>query len=205
MVAPAQPQDDNSCSCRFCGGDAARWQERSGISVGADDDAEERRAPTPVCVLCDLAQRLDNPEIDREAALIWLPELSQAALNILVRGVHLTLFKHRISLFADYAALSSTTPGRAAVAAYEALRERRAAARRLLGTNSPSELGEVLLRLSPGSYARRGDLLAGTRLLPLGQLFVDGRDVYPKLLAEWTRAHGGETTSAKQHRQEPSC
>ena len=31
----------------------------------------------------------------------------------------------------------------------------------------------------------RAELLAGLRLLPLGQLFREGRDVYPEMLAAW--------------------
>ena len=42
--------------------------------------------------------------------------------------------------------------------------------------------------MSPGDYARRGELLGGTRLLPLGQVFRDGRDVYPDMLQAWIKA-----------------
>src|SRR5690348_13546883 len=47
--------------------------------------------PSPACPLCALASGLARPRIDAEAALIWLPEMSQAALSVLVRAMHLRL------------------------------------------------------------------------------------------------------------------
>ncbi len=41
--------------------------------------------------------------------------------------------------------------------------------------------------MSSSDYARRGELLGGTRLLPLGQVFRDGRDVYPDMLQAWVK------------------
>src|SRR5206468_2857197 len=64
----------------------------------------------------------------------------------------------------------STGPGvLEAFRAYRALRERAAPAFDRLGSNSFAELGATLLDLRPKAYARRGELLAGLRLLPLGQ------------------------------------
>ncbi|RZK87334.1 MAG: hypothetical protein EOO66_20250 [Methylobacterium sp.] len=70
--------------------------------------------------------------------------------------------------------------------AYRALRERAAPVLDRLGSNSFADLGEALLGLGPEAYAGRAELLAGLRLLPLGQLFHDGQDIYPQMLTAWT-------------------
>ena len=86
----------------------------------------------------------------------------------------------------------TASPGTSAVrdarAVLDALRERAQAADARLGTTSPRQLGLALLEMSPGDYAKRGELLGGTRLLPLGQVFQDGRNVYPDMLQAWVKS-----------------
>ena len=43
------------------------------------------------CVLCYLCRHLERPRIDEEAALVWLTEMSQPALNVTMREIHLQL------------------------------------------------------------------------------------------------------------------
>ena len=71
--------------CQFCG-----------ETVGKVPDAFA--AKVPCCVLCGLVQNLGRPRVDEEAQLIWLPELSQPALNALTRRVHINLRHHGESL-----------------------------------------------------------------------------------------------------------
>lgn len=142
----------------------------------------------PACPLCHLAQHPDRPEVDAEATLIWMPEMSQAVLNCLVRGIHLTL--HAFGEPADLRRAPRRASPRlvAALRAGRALRERSGPAFDRLGTTSFTDLGAALLDLSPAHYARRAELLAGLRLLPLGKLFRDGRDIYPEMLTAWSQA-----------------
>ena len=139
----------------------------------------------PACPLCHLAQHPERPQIDTEATLIWMPEVSQGVLNCFVRGIHLTL--HRGGEPTDMRRTPhAAAPGVVeAFRAYRALRERAAPAFDRLGSNSFADLGAALLDLRPHTYAGRADLLAGLRLLPLGQLYRNGQDVYPEMLTAW--------------------
>src|ERR1700726_3406064 len=74
-------------TCQFCGQLTAGWQKAYHLN---DDHADHRAANIAVsCPLCHLPQHLHRPEIDREAVLIWLPEMAQGAVNIIARHIHL--------------------------------------------------------------------------------------------------------------------
>ena len=186
----------SSGTCQFCGQETAEWQEAFHLN---DDHTDDN--PTNVfvsCPLCHLAQHLGRPEIEREAVLIWLPEMAQSALNLLVRETHLRCLRAGV---APRAVMEPTaSPGTSAVrdarAVLDALRERAQAADARLGTTSPRHLGLALLEMSPGDYAKRGELLGGTRLLPLGQVFQDGRDVYPDMLQAWVKSDAMNRSTA---------
>ncbi len=70
-------------------------------------------------------------------------------------------------------------------AALHALRGRAAAAQDRLGTASPLDLAAALLGVERATPARGPTLLRGLRLLPLGRLYQEGRDVYPQVLDAW--------------------
>ena len=179
----ARPSDG---SCQFCGLSAAGWQERP-----VEDDAS--------CALCHLSLHLERPTIDREAVLIWLPEMAQGALNILLRNLQLVCHAAGVpSRSTGGAAVPIPENAHHARIAFEALLARREAAGTRLGTTSPRELGTVLLGLSRLEYETRSELLAGTRLLGLGALFDQGGDIYPSLLTTWaqTWVHSKRTAKA---------
>ena len=134
------------------------------------------------CVLCHLAQHLDRETIDEEATLVWIPELTQGALNALARGVHATLQRYGLPADLTRAPVFGDAAADAAFAASMALRARSVKVEALLGTCSPRNLGFALLGLKPDVYSRRATLLGGLRLLPLGRYYRNGRDVYPELL-----------------------
>ena len=139
------------------------------------------------CALCNLPQHLERPRIDEEATLVWLPEISQPALNATMREIHVALRAlgedvHADAVFRTRAsALSNLYYARAVLA------DRRGAAEARVGTASPRELGLALLELSPVAYGRRGELLEGLRLLPLGRFFEDDKDVYPEIVDDWRK------------------
>jgi intracellular multiplication protein IcmJ len=170
--------------CRFCGEPTAGWQAR--FHLDGDHAHNDPGNLVTACPLCHLAQHLNRPEIDREAQLIWLPEMTQGALNLLVRHIHLACRDAGVS-----PALPDAPPSRmprqafGAFAAWHAVRERQAAAELRLGTTSPRALGAALLDLSPMVRATLPARLSGIRLLPRGQLFRAGRDIYPEILSAW--------------------
>lgn len=169
-------------ACVFCGFGARGWIE---------PPASHDRRREPACVLCRLTQDLLRPEIDREAVLIWLPEMTQGALIAIARGVHFALAKHGLRPDAERLLASAPAGALSAFSAFAALKERSAAAKERLGSAFPSELGEALVEAGDAVYGHREALLSGVRLLPLGRFYRDGRDVYPDLLAQLRQDIGG--------------
>lgn len=153
---------------------------------------------SPCCVLCGLAQNLSRPRIDEEARLIWLPELSQPALNALTRRVHLGLRGHGQGLETGGQPTTAVGDLPTLYQAGRALLERKAEAETRLGTSDPSALADALLRMSPAGFLRRDTLLGGVRLLPMGKLFDAEGDVYPRVVDSWQQAEAGSAPGKRK-------
>jgi hypothetical protein len=137
------------------------------------------------CVLCYLCRHLERLRIDEEAALVWLPEMSQPALNVTMREIHLQLRALGEDLY-DAGRLRLDTPERFRLYhARSALGARAAAVASRLGTDKPSELAGALCRLSPAAHANRAKLLGGVRLLSLGRFYAGNKDVYAEIVDRW--------------------
>ncbi len=193
---PATPGN----SCQFCGQPTAGWQEPYHLNDNHADNAPANLAVA--CPLCHLPQHLNRAEIDRESVLVWLPEMSQAALNILARQIHLACIETRLpAAYEHMARMRSPSMGSsAAFQAYRTVYERSSAAQIRLGTSSPRLLGAALRAMPKAQYEKRDDLLGGVRLLPLGHLYRAGRDIYPDILRSWAvpgRQSGGERGNAQ--------
>jgi len=170
--------DSDELLCPFCGMHSGRWQRLVAAPRRGHDCAA-------ACVLCYLCRHLERLRIDAEAALVWLPEMSQPALNVTMREIHLQLRALGEDLY-DAGRLRLDTPERLRLYyARSALSARAAAAASRLGTDKPSELAGALCRLSPGGYANRAKLLYGVRLLPLGRFYASKKDVYPETVDSW--------------------
>ena len=173
-------------TCRFCGFHA---DDRQGV-VHLDGSHANLALDNlaTACLLCDAVQDLGRPTTVQEMLLVWLPEMSQAVLNNLVRGIHQVLHGEGQSPVQGSRPRQDTPTVRAAWRAYAALAERAPAAELHIGTSSPHELASALLDMPPSTYARRAPLLGGTRVLHRGYHFQDGADVYPGALKDWARA-----------------
>jgi hypothetical protein len=171
--------------CPFCWVRAAGRQEPLLGADGIEDLA---------CALCHLVRHLERETIDEEAVLIWLPEMTQAAVNAMAHAAHRRLAAEGALHLAaaPFASHGSVEAGRAAAAleAIRALAARAADAEALLRTASPRLLGAALLRARPQLYADRARRLGGLRLWPQGRFFVDGDDVYPRLIASQLPCEG---------------
>jgi intracellular multiplication protein IcmJ len=165
--------------CPFCGMHSGRWQRLVAAPCRGHHDC------AAACVLCYLCRHLERPRIDEEAAVVWLPEMSQPALNVTMREIHLQLREFGEELY-DVGRLRLDTPERCRLYhARSALSARAQAAASRLGTDKPSELAGALCRLSPGAYANRAKLLDGVRLLPLGRFYAGNKNVYPEIVDSW--------------------
>ena len=170
--------DQPGLRCSYCGAPAGRAPLRLGDVAAI------------ACSLCGLAQHLERPRINEEARLIWLPEMSQAALNVVVRRIHCGLRGLGERLETD--ARPSLPVGERTLLYHgqQALLGRAREAEVRLGTSDPAELADGLLRLSGTAYARRDALLGGVRLLPMGRLFEGSEDVYPAIVDNWRETTG---------------
>lgn len=141
----------------------------------------------PACPLCALPQHLERPRIDEEAALVWLPEMSQQALNAMIREIHIRIRALGEDLRADAIFKGRSPQLRSLHYARAILAGRIQPAIDRVGTSSAHEFGLALLELSPAAHARRAALLGGLRLMPLGRFFVSDRDVYPEIVDGWRK------------------
>ena len=170
--------------CAFCGLLSAKCQMQSPPQqqIGA-----ESVGALPACPLCALPQHLERPRIDDEAALVWLPEMSQQAINAMMREIHVQIRALGEDLQADSVFKKRSPSHRSLYYARAVLSERIQPAIDRVGTSSAQELGLVLLELSPAAYARRAALLGGLRLMPLGRFFEGDRDVYREIVDAWRK------------------
>lgn len=150
-------------------------------------------------MLCLLLRRLDRPTIAREASLVVLPEMTQAALNVMVREAHLVLRGHGESLSLGDMPLSGRPRPWAAYSCLMALRAREADALARIGTTSPLDLGAALRGLAHWPEARRMEFLSGVRFLPLGRIYRDGEDIYPALLDDLARSRKSGAGSRQEY------
>ncbi len=169
--------------CRFCGLASGPWAEvfhRNGDH--ADDSLDNLAAACPACHAC---QHLGRDGGDQEYLVVWLPHLTQAALNHLVRGIHHVFADHGEVAHMAAPPSQDTFVLRSAYAAYRALAACSSIAQASLGTSSPRLLGEALLSLPPSAASHATALVDGLRLLSRGRLFRNGVDVYPDCLECW--------------------
>jgi hypothetical protein len=170
--------------CAFCGLPSGKCQMQSPRPRKSDG---ESAGGLPACPLCALPQHLERPRIDDEAALVWLPEMSQQAINAMMREIHIQIRALGENPQADSIFKKHSPSHRSLHYARAVLSERIQPAIDRVGTSSAHELGFALLELSPAAYARRAALLGGLRLMPLGRFFDGDRDVYPEIVDSWMK------------------
>lgn len=155
--------------CRFCD-DAAPVAPRLAAS---------EEGPVTACLHCRALHHLGRDTVAQEGLLIWAPQVSQAALNWMIRAIHRVFLAHGETPALGERPQGDTARLRVAYRIYEAWEAQSAGAMEAVNTTSPRELGAALLALP--SHRRAAP--AGLRLLHRGRHFVGGQDVYPLLLA----------------------
>ena len=164
-------------TCRCCGFSSKRFRRVVSDPVSVQDGAF-----ATVCTFCEMCLALDRAGPTAESVLIWLPEMTQAELNNLVRAL--------------YVAKASNTPLAAAASrGLDVLSARKAEAKKRLGTFDPLVLATALIEsLDDAAYQARTAKLEGIRLLVGERYLVRQRgvdvDVFPQMLASWTGPEG---------------
>jgi intracellular multiplication protein IcmJ len=180
---PARILNRDRHTCQFCGLTCPSFQ--SVYHLDGDHARSDPDNLAAACPLCHACQHLGRETINQEFTLIWLPELSQAALNHVVRAVHLIFHAHGEPAHMAERPRADTPALRSAYRTYRALADRAGSARQRIGTTSPRDLGAALLGLPRSLPPRPSDLLDGMRLHGRGRMFRDGTDIYPDVLAAW--------------------
>lgn len=181
----------DATECRFCGQPTHGWH--APFHLDGDHENGDPVNLVAACPLCHLPQHLNRPHIAQELTLIWLPELPQAVITLLVREIHVACFAAGINPAAlEQPSLRLPAALTASHHAYHAMSDRRTAVVARLGTASPRHLGAAMLELPLDAQRTLPTRLAGLRFLPRGRLFAGGRDIYPDILTDW--ANGAAPT-----------
>lgn len=170
-------RDDHTC--RYCGFQARKYQEVN--FIGKKPEAKAENYAT-ACSFCHQCFHLEKIERMQSGAVIWLPEIGQAALNHICRAIYV-------------ARISRGPMADAARDAMEALLARKAEAVSRLGTDSPRILATVLQDfLEVEEYKQRLEKMKGFRILPLDRRIIKEGDLefnqFPQVLAYWRSKEG---------------
>lgn len=152
-------------TCQFCGFRSQKWQEVHHI-----DDNHSNNDPSnliTICPLCHLAHHIGLAGLQERGILIYLPEMSQAELNTVVR----TLW---IGERGDDPEITKQCKETLAK-----LYEKSKIAEDKM-TKDPNMLGELLLSLSDQEYEKRAERMDGFLLLPLAEGFSGQLDYWIK-------------------------
>jgi len=171
-------RDDNTC--RYCGFQSKKYQEANFIGKG--DKAAGAGDYATACTFCHQCFHIERVDRMQSGAVIWLPEIGQAALHHLCRAIYV-------------ARISQGPMADAARDAMEALLARKEESKNRLGTDSPKILATVLQDfLEVSEYKGRMNKLKGFRLLPLDRRIIKEGDLefnqFPQILAYWRSKDG---------------
>ncbi len=167
-------------SCRFCGFVSNKYQQIHFLNGDRRDWNHENLVTS--CIFCDQCFTLERVNAMRSGKLIWLPEITQAALHDLCRAIYV-------------ARISPGNMADAARTALEVLGTRGEEAKRRVGTDDPGTLSAALQDyLEDSDYKKRTLKLEGLRLLPVDRRIVQEADIefnqFPQILAYWRSKDG---------------
>jgi hypothetical protein len=137
------------------------------------------------CVLCGLVQSLHRTTIDEELRLIWLPEMSQPALNVLVRQIHIDLQELGESVYCDDTPKKPDGMRSALYTAQRILRERGETIAERLGSAHASDLADALTVLADRHVGLQNLPWGGLRGFHTGRFYASGVNVYDEIVNSW--------------------
>ena len=140
--------------CQFCGFKSSKWQEIHHINDDHNNYAESNLCCA--CPFCHQCFHLGIAGTTDGGKLIWLPEISQAELNHLVRGLFIAMRQEKSAL------------EKAANSLYTALDTRRVFMDQHFspGSDNPLVLGQAFLKMKKEDYEKRSEYAKSIKLLP---------------------------------------
>lgn len=171
-------RDDHTC--RYCGFQSRKYQEVN--FIGKADKATGPDDYATACTFCYQCFHLERIDRMQSGAVIWLPEIGQAALHHICRAIYV-------------ARISQGPMADAARDGMEALLSRKEEAKNRLGADSTKILATILQDfLEPAEYKNRAAKLKGFRILPLDRRIIKEGDLefnqFPQILAYWRSKDG---------------
>lgn len=166
-------------TCRYCGFQSRKYQEACFIGQQEEIKPESYATACPFCYQCFHLEKIDRMQ---SGAVVWLPEIGQAALHHVCRAIYV-------------ARISRGPMADAARDAMESLLLRKEEAVKRLGTDSPKILSSVLQDfLEVKEYKQRLNKLKGFRILPLDRRIIREGELefnqFPQVLAFWRSKDG---------------
>lgn len=170
---------DGHC-CAYCGFKSEKFQ-RINVKDGNWNNLSSNNLVTS-CVFCQQCFYLDQVASMRSGVLIWMPEMTQAALNHLMRCIYVARITQ--GPMADYARK-----------ALESLMQRREEAKARILTDDPEILSMVMSQyIHTGQYKNARKKLDGIKLMPLDRRIIKEGDMefnqFPQILAFWRSKKG---------------
>lgn len=146
-------RDDHTCKC--CGFKAKQWQKVLHLNGNTNDFSDKNVLTT--CIFCHQCFDLEEAAKMESGMLIWLPEMSQADLNSLMRAVYVSR-------------RAQGNINKLATKIIDLLYARGEEAKRRLGSDNPEALALVMRDfLTTAQYQHAQKALDGIRLLPLSK------------------------------------
>lgn len=139
-------------TCQACGWRSRKYQEIHHRDNNHSDHSLDNLET--LCPLCHQVFHLPIAASTSGGTIIWLPEMSQASLNLLCIGLFVTM-KNK-----------GAKHGGVARTLFSTLEARKAFVDENLGRSDPGILAQVLLNLKPEDYERREEFVGALRLLP---------------------------------------
>lgn len=182
----------DSYTCRFCGFRNNKYQE---VHHFNDDHADNRLENlVTTCPYCHMCQHIGLAGTNKEAILIYRPELTQVQIHHLVRTAQIAerTYDAMRAEQADAVQNKKNTGLKTAQEAAEmakafmsAMKASAEGARSMLGTSEPADLANAMMLMPDEAYARRREALAGIRLLPLGVRIVNTENQMLGMVESW--------------------
>lgn len=138
--------------CQGCTWRSERWQEIHHIN-GDHSDFSIDNLQT-LCPLCHQLFHLPTTATTSGGSIIWLPEMTQAQLNLMCIAIFVAMRDTRSRW---------KTP---AQTLFHQLESRKALMEEQMGSCDPGALAQVLVKMTPEQYEKRSEILGPLRLLP---------------------------------------
>jgi intracellular multiplication protein IcmJ len=170
---------DDHC-CQYCGFQAEKFQKINVLDGNWSNLSDDNLVTS--CIFCQQCFYIDQVARMRSGVLIWMPEMTQAALNHLIRSIYVARITQ--GPMADYARK-----------ALDSLMKRREEAKERVMTDDPAILSMVLSEyIHPKQYKAARQKLDGVRLMPLDRRVISEGDLefnqFPQILAFWRSKKG---------------